>query len=39
MRFPSLRRVLLRGGSLPFDMFDGTFSDAEARRARRMESI
>src|SRR5258708_29994687 len=24
---------------LPFDMFDASYSDAEARRARRMESI
>jgi hypothetical protein len=39
MRLPSLRRILLRGGSLPFDMFDHAVSDAEARRARRMESI
>jgi hypothetical protein len=39
MRLPSLRRFLLRGGSLPFDMFDVAYSDAEARRARRMESI
>ena len=39
MRLPSLRRFLLRGGSLPFDMFDVAYTDAEARRARRMESI
>jgi hypothetical protein len=39
MRLPSLRRFLLRGGSLPFDMFDVALGDAEARRARRMESI
>ena len=39
MRFPTLRGLLLRGGSLPFDMFDGDFGEAEARRARRMESI
>ena len=26
-------------GSLPFGMFDTSYSDAEARRARRMESI
>jgi hypothetical protein len=28
-----------RGASLPFGMFDHDYSDAEARRARRMESI
>jgi hypothetical protein len=39
MRLPSLRRLLLRGGSLPYDMFDAARTDAEARRARRMESI
>jgi hypothetical protein len=39
MRLPSLRRVLLRGGMLPYDMFDAARGDAEARRARRMESI
>ncbi|HEY1690923.1 MAG TPA: ferritin-like domain-containing protein [Polyangiaceae bacterium] len=39
MRLPSLRRFLLRGGDLPFGMFDEARSDAEARRARRMESI
>ena len=39
MRLPSVRRFLLRGGQLPFDMFDVARSDAEARRARRMESI
>jgi hypothetical protein len=39
MRLPSIRRFLLRGGSLPFDMFDVAYTDAEARRARRMESI
>ena len=39
MRMPSIRRFLLRGGSLPFDMFDVAYTDAEARRARRMESI
>jgi len=35
----SLRGLLLRGGELPFDMFDGSYGAAEARRARRMESI
>jgi hypothetical protein len=39
MRLPSLRRWLLRGGELPFDMFDVSYGAAEARRARRMESI
>jgi hypothetical protein len=39
MRLPSLRRFLLRGGNLPFDMFDVAYTDAQARRARRMESI
>jgi hypothetical protein len=38
MRLPSLRR-LVRGGSLPYHMFDVEHGDAEARRARRMESI
>jgi len=38
MHVPSVRR-LLRGGSLPYGMFDVAHSDAEARRARRMESI
>lgn len=38
MRLPAVLSRL-RGGSLPFDMFDGTRGDAEARRARRMESI
>jgi len=38
MRLPSLRRLVGRG-SLPFGMFDIAYSDAEARRARRMESI
>jgi hypothetical protein len=35
----SLRRWLLRGGELPFDMFDVSRGASEARRARRMESI
>jgi hypothetical protein len=39
MPLPSLRRFLLRGGNLPFDMFDLTYTDTQARRARRMESI
>ena len=34
-----MRRWLLRGGELPFDMFDVSYGAAEARRARRMESI
>ncbi|HTQ42362.1 MAG TPA: ferritin-like domain-containing protein [Polyangiaceae bacterium] len=38
MRLPSLRRLVGRG-SLPFGMFDVAYSNAEARRARRMESI
>ncbi len=38
MRLPSLRRLVSRG-SLPYGMFDISYSDAEARRARRMESI
>ena len=38
MHLGPLRR-LLRGSRLPFDMFDAEVSDAEARRARRMESI
>jgi hypothetical protein len=38
MRLPSVLRRLTRD-SLPFDMFDMPRSDAEARRARRMESI
>src|SRR5580700_792807 len=39
MRLPSLRGILLGGDFLPFDMFDRAYGDAEARRARRMESI
>jgi hypothetical protein len=39
MRLPSLRGILLGGDFLPFDMFDVAYGDAEARRARRMESI
>lgn len=38
MRLPSVRRWLERG-SIPYGMFDVTRGDAEARRARRMESI
>src|SRR5579872_4270212 len=41
MLLPSLRRRARRrrDSDLPFDMFDTAYSDAEARRARRMESI
>ena len=34
-----LSALLSRGESLPYDMFDGDFTDKEARRAKRMESI
>lgn len=34
-----LRERAVDPGRLPFDMFDRSYSDAEARRARRMESI
>lgn len=39
MALNPLHRLLMRGGSLPFDMFDVAYTDAQARRARRMESI
>ena len=40
MIFDRLRRVLGRGESLlPFDMFDVTYTEQEARRARRLENI
>ena len=39
MVLEALRRSALGGTTLPFDMFDANYSDAEARRARRMESI
>jgi hypothetical protein len=39
MPFASLRRRSNDPSRLPFDMFDAAYSDAEARRARRMESI
>jgi hypothetical protein len=42
MRLPSVPGPLMRRltrSSLPFDMFDVERSDAEARRARKMESI
>jgi len=35
----SFAKLLLGRGSLPYGMFDVAHSDAEARRARRMESI
>ncbi len=34
-----IRRSSPRKSPLPFDMFETSYSDAEARRARRMESI
>jgi hypothetical protein len=34
-----IRRSLATEGSLPYGMFDVAYGDAEARRARRMESI
>lgn len=36
---PSMLSSLLSRESLPYDMFDVTYSDKEARRAKRMESI
>ena len=32
-------RLRKNANSIPYDMFDGEFADAEARRARRLESI
>lgn len=34
-----LRRVLNRGGELPFDMFDAQYTEDQARRARRLENV
>jgi hypothetical protein len=40
MRLPSVGGFLARArGSIPYDMFDVSYGDAQARRARRMESI
>jgi hypothetical protein len=40
MILEALQRAVGRsGGNIPFDMFDANHTDAEARRARRMESI